>query len=481
MAQQDTAQQQATGQTQNVSSQNTQSVAQQHAAQTPQPQTQTPQQPTQQPAQAGQQTVSVGGAEGAGQVEVQQSAEVQSTELSPQIQQVVQSAQQKQQQARQAKAQGDFQTAVAKSEEILQEMSSLDKNQNTTSPQSQPPTQPQASQQSQVQPLAPQPTAPVVQQEATPQSQPLQSSSEQTPGSINEDPTVNSGQPPVPQNTQQSPPQPSPTGPITHEQPTAPSSGQSKPNEPAQPTEETMSDTDRKAAELLKGVETKYGHLTLDKPSSDGTIRATTDPQSVPKTSPTKPEDHSASHDGFNNVKVVSEPTGTIDISHKQQEEQKGAFHRKLTQAPEPKQPKPTEKPTEKLIDPTEPVESGQKAAVSLLEAIVKRLESEEEKNLDKLTVSDSEEASYRFMEEGVLRAVTNRIKSGEWEDTTHLDTIATKLGYFAAIDVLRDLKKQALDDRSQQTIQQAIDFLMNEHDQIEISEAQETMQAQAG
>lgn len=131
--------------------------------------------------------------------------------------------------------------------------------------------------------------------------------------------------------------------------------------------------------------------------------------------------------------------------------------------------------------DVTEAVDSadgdtGKAYALAILEGVVQKLiaDSNASDNLDQLTVKDSEEALYRIIEQDILQAIHYKLVQGEWNRDVDLDSLATKLGMFAAIDVLRGLKSQALDDSSQHKIQLAIDYLMDEYDKLEIQDAQE-------
>lgn len=129
-----------------------------------------------------------------------------------------------------------------------------------------------------------------------------------------------------------------------------------------------------------------------------------------------------------------------------------------------------TPPPTEMAV--TSDNQDGRQLALHILEGIVQKLQVDEQKELDRLTVADSEEALYRIIEKDVLEAIRLKLQSGNWGAEVNLDYLASKLGVFAAIEVLRELKKQALDDSSRYKIQQAVDYLMNEYDRIEIGEA---------
>ncbi|MCA9398010.1 hypothetical protein KC573_04225, partial [candidate division WWE3 bacterium] len=303
-----------------------------------------PQQPVSQQATPNQQ-ISVGGSESSATIETQKSSEQVSNEPSPQTQQLIQSTSQLQAQARKAKNQGDIAGAVEQEKKILQQLSGLSPNPVNA------PTTPTSSISKQ---------QPVTQStpETPPQKTNMVDSSDSQMNQFQETPAQAESQPVQ-----------SPQVPTQQEAVQSTSSVQSPGSQPVTQSDGTMVESPRKndsssvEEDILKGVQQKYSQFTTDAPSSNGIIKATT--VVAPTQSVASPTSAGVNHDGFTDVKVVSEPQGTITLSPDPKKEEEGTFHRKFSQAPVTTTKTKTQKPEEQPAVQIAEGALGQAVAVS--------------------------------------------------------------------------------------------------------------------
>lgn len=114
----------------------------------------------------------------------------------------------------------------------------------------------------------------------------------------------------------------------------------------------------------------------------------------------------------------------------------------------------------------------GRDATVSLLKAVIEKLE-ENAGGMDKLAVENSEEALFRMIQKDALKLILERVREGQWDPTKSMESLAMKMGIFSIIGLFRELKSKTPNEATRQRIQQAIDYMLNENDRLDLEDAQ--------
>jgi len=114
----------------------------------------------------------------------------------------------------------------------------------------------------------------------------------------------------------------------------------------------------------------------------------------------------------------------------------------------------------------------GRDATVSLLKAVIEKLE-EGSGGIDKLAMENSEEALFRMIQKDALKLILERVRDGEWDPGKSMESLAMKMGIFSIIGLFRELKSKTSNETMRQRIQQAIDYMLNENDRLDLEEAQ--------
>lgn len=116
--------------------------------------------------------------------------------------------------------------------------------------------------------------------------------------------------------------------------------------------------------------------------------------------------------------------------------------------------------------------DAGRDATVSLLKAVIEKLE-ESSTGMDKLAVENSEEALFRMIQKDALKLILERVREGQWDSTKSMESLAMKMGIFSIIGLFRELKSKTPNEATRQRIQQAIDYMLNENDKLDLEDAQ--------
>jgi hypothetical protein len=119
--------------------------------------------------------------------------------------------------------------------------------------------------------------------------------------------------------------------------------------------------------------------------------------------------------------------------------------------------------------------DEAKQTTVELLQALIAQINEEEQsQQLEQLTGENSDDALYRLVEKGALSLLANRIREGKWKENEEMDSVALRLGIYGVVGMLRDLKMRAQSEPTRTKLQQVIDYLLNEHERIEVSQVQQ-------
>lgn len=114
----------------------------------------------------------------------------------------------------------------------------------------------------------------------------------------------------------------------------------------------------------------------------------------------------------------------------------------------------------------------GREATVSLLAAVIEKLDASKA-GIDKLAVENSEEALFRMIQKDAMKLILERVREGQWDSTRSMESLAMKMGIFAIVGLFRELKNKTTNEATRQKIQQAIDYMLNENDKLDLEESQ--------
>ncbi len=116
----------------------------------------------------------------------------------------------------------------------------------------------------------------------------------------------------------------------------------------------------------------------------------------------------------------------------------------------------------EQEAQPSLPIdEASMRLAQELFRALIARIDQED------VTTLDSETAMYREIEKDALALLSTRLAEGRWDDQQDMDSVAMRLGIYATVGMLRNLKTRAQSEPIEQKLQQVLDYLLAEYDRI--------------